>query len=61
MMMGMWFLSSAIGNYMSGYLGTFYDSMPRESFFGLMAILSIGAAIAMAAFNKPLRSTLGDH
>ena len=61
MMMGMWFLSSAIGNYLSGYLGTFYDSMPRESFFGLMAILSIGAAISMALFNKPLRSVLGDH
>lgn len=61
MMMGMWFLSSFFGNYLSGYLGTFYDSMSRESFFGMMAILSIVAAISMAAFNKPLRSALGDH
>ncbi|MBC7659946.1 MAG: peptide MFS transporter [Chitinophagaceae bacterium] len=61
MMMGMWFFSSFIGNYMSGWLGTFYESMSRESFFGLMAALSIFAAVSMAAFNKPLRSSLGDH
>ena len=61
MMMGMWFLSSFAGNYLSGYLGTFYEKMPKENFFGLMAVLSIVAAIAMAAFNKPLRSALGDR
>jgi POT family proton-dependent oligopeptide transporter len=61
MMMGMWFLSSFIGNYLSGYLGTYYEKMPKESFFGLMAVLSVAAAISMAAFNKPLRSAIGDR
>ncbi|RYZ73848.1 MAG: MFS transporter [Proteobacteria bacterium] len=61
MMMGMWFLSSAFGNYLSGYLGTYYEKMPKEYFFGLMAVLSVVAAIAMAAFNKPLRKTIGEH
>jgi POT family proton-dependent oligopeptide transporter len=61
MMMGMWFLSSFAGNYLSGYLGTYYTTMPRESFFTLMAALAIIAAIAMAAFNKPLKSALGNH
>ncbi len=61
MMMGMWFLSSFAGNYLSGYLGTYYTTMPRESFFTLMAVLAIIAAIAMAAFNKPLKSALGNH
>ncbi len=61
MMMGMWFLSSFFGNYLSGFVGTFYESMSRESFFGLMVALSVGAAFAMAAFNKPLRKSLGDH
>ena len=59
MMMGMWFLSSFFGNYLSGYVGSFYETMSRESFFTLMVVLSLGAAIAMAAFNKPLKKALG--
>ena len=37
MMMGVWFLSSFFGNYMTGFLGTFYDRMPKQSFFTLDA------------------------
>jgi POT family proton-dependent oligopeptide transporter len=59
MMMGMWFLSSMFGNYLSGYLGTFYSTMSKGSFFTIMAVLAAIAAVAMAAFNKPLRSALG--
>lgn len=59
MMMGMWFLSSFIGNYLSGYLGTFYEVMPKSDFFGLMAGLAVAAALAMGAFNKPLKAALG--
>jgi POT family proton-dependent oligopeptide transporter len=61
MMMGMWFLSSFLGNYLSGYLGTFYSTMSKGSFFTMMAVLAAIAAVAMAAFNKPLRSALGHH
>jgi POT family proton-dependent oligopeptide transporter len=59
MMMGMWFLSSFIGNYLSGYIGTFYEKMPRSNFFGLMAVLAVASAAAMGAFNKPLKQALG--
>lgn len=61
MMMGMWFLSSFIGNYLSGYLGTFYETMSKTSFFGLMAVLAVIAGLAMLAFNRPLKSALGNH
>lgn len=61
MLMGMWFLSSFIGNYLSGFLGTFYDKMDKPSFFGMLAILSAVAALAMFAFNKPLRAALGNR
>ncbi|MCX6131500.1 MAG: peptide MFS transporter [Proteobacteria bacterium] len=61
MMMGMWFLSSFVGNYMSGYLGSFYETMPKTNFFGLMAVLAALAGLAMAAFNKPLKSALGNN
>ena len=61
MMMGMWFLSSFVGNYLSGFLGTFYDKMDKPSFFGMLALLSGVAAVAMFAFNKPLKTALGNR
>jgi POT family proton-dependent oligopeptide transporter len=61
MLMGMWFLSSFVGNYLSGFLGTFYSRMDKPSFFGMLALLSGIAAIAMFAFNKPLRAALGNR
>ena len=48
MMMGMWFLSSFFGNYMSGYLGTYYEKMPKSSFFLMLAVLGM---ISGAAFR----------
>ena len=43
MMMGMWFLSSFFGNYLSGYIGTFYEKMPKESFFMLLCVIGLAA------------------
>jgi proton-dependent oligopeptide transporter, POT family len=59
MLMGMWFLSSFIGNYMSGFLGTFYETMPKEAFFGMLAALAILTGVIMWLFNRPLRNWLG--
>jgi len=59
MMMGMWFLSSFFGGLLSGYLGYFYDKMPKESFFLILTVLGLATAAAMWAFNKPLKRALG--
>jgi len=59
MMMGVWFLSSFFGNYLSGWLGTFYGRVPREAFFLLLAALGAGAGLAILAFNRPLKRALG--
>jgi POT family proton-dependent oligopeptide transporter len=60
MMMGMWFLSSFFGNYMSGYLGTFYGETQIEHvrFFGILAGLGFGSGLLMWMFNPPLRRAL---
>ncbi len=55
MMMGVWFLSSFFGNYLSGYLGTFWGKMPREHFFLLLSGLSFAAGLAFFALIKPLQ------
>jgi POT family proton-dependent oligopeptide transporter len=59
MLMGMWFLSSFFGNYMSGFLGTFYETMSKQAFFGMLSALGFVAALAFLAFNKPLRRAIG--
>jgi POT family proton-dependent oligopeptide transporter len=59
LMMGVWFLSSFFGNYLSGYLGTFWEKMPKERFFLLMFGLSFGAGLAFFALRKPLKRAMG--
>jgi POT family proton-dependent oligopeptide transporter len=59
MMMGVWFLSSFFGNYLSGYLGTFWEKMSKENFFLLMSALSFAAGLAFFALLKPLKKAIG--
>jgi POT family proton-dependent oligopeptide transporter len=59
MLMGMWFLSNFIGNYFTGYLGTFYEKMPRDAFFILLGGLGLAAGAAIFVLGKPLRSAMG--
>jgi POT family proton-dependent oligopeptide transporter len=59
MLMGMWFLSSFFGNFLSGYLGTYYEKMSRESFFLMLAALGVAAGVAIFALRTPLRKAIG--
>jgi proton-dependent oligopeptide transporter, POT family len=59
MMMGMWFVSSFLGNTLSGYIGVLYTRLPKEGFFLLLTALGVGAGLAMWAFNKPIRRAIG--
>lgn len=59
LLMGMWFMSSFFGNYLSGYIGSFYSVIPKTHFFLLLTVLGVTAGIAIAAFNRPLRRAIG--
>ena len=61
MMMGMWLASSFFGNFLSGWIGTFYDDMSKTSFFLLLCAIGVGTGAAMWAFNRPLKRALGGH
>jgi POT family proton-dependent oligopeptide transporter len=52
-MMGIWFLSTSIGNWLSGKAASLYSSMPLPSLFGYVAAFSLGAAVVMALLIKP--------
>ena len=52
-MMGIWFLSTSIGNWLAGEAASFYSSMPLPTLFGTVAALTIGAAVVLALLIKP--------
>ncbi len=60
MMMGVWLATSFIGNFLAGYLGTFWSSMTKGDFFLLLAIISATGGLIIALLNRPLRALLQD-
>jgi POT family proton-dependent oligopeptide transporter len=60
MMMGMWFLSSFFGNYLSGYLGSFYGTMPKDAFFSILVVLGIVVGLFFFAAEKSMKKIIGD-
>ena len=59
MLMGMWFLSSFFGNYLSGFIGGFYGTMSKETFFAMLLAMGVGSGLIFFAANKPLRKIIG--
>jgi POT family proton-dependent oligopeptide transporter len=59
MMMGIWFLSSFLGNFASGVLGLLYTRWSPEAFFLLLTFLGVAAGVAIWLFNRPLRAAMG--
>jgi POT family proton-dependent oligopeptide transporter len=58
MMMGMWLISYAIGNFFAGYLGSFWEKMSMTSFFLVAAAIPILAGFAIWTFDKRLKPIL---
>jgi POT family proton-dependent oligopeptide transporter len=58
MMMGMWFISSFVGNFLSGYIGIFYERWSKDQFFLFLMVLGLAAGVAIWAFNAPLRKAM---
>jgi POT family proton-dependent oligopeptide transporter len=59
MLMGMWFFSSFAGNFLSGYLGTYYEKMSQQSFFFGLAALGVAAGLSIFSLRRPLKNALG--
>jgi POT family proton-dependent oligopeptide transporter len=52
-MMGIWFLSTSIGNWLAGRAASLYSSMPLPSLFGSVAAFTVVAAVVLAFLVKP--------
>jgi POT family proton-dependent oligopeptide transporter len=57
--MGIWFLSTSIGNWLAGKLPALYTGMPLPNLFGSVAAFSIVAAVLLAILIKPTVKLMG--
>jgi POT family proton-dependent oligopeptide transporter len=53
MMMGLWFVSISIGDYLAGTAASVYESMPLPLLFGVVAGISLAAAVLLALLIRP--------
>ncbi len=61
LLMGVWFLSSFFGNSLAGTIGMYYERMPQEKFFALLAVLGVAAGLAILALQKPIKKAIGGN
>lgn len=58
MFMGVWFLSSFFGNYLAGFIGSYYDRMSNQNYFAIMVAMSVVAVVMFIAPRKLLAKWL---
>ena len=59
MMMGVWFLSSFLGNYAAGFLGRYWEKMTKDFFFLMIAAIALAAGLAILMILRPLKRAIG--
>jgi POT family proton-dependent oligopeptide transporter len=55
LMMGVWFLATAFGNKLAGWVAGFFDVVPVARLFLLVALAGIGASFLLALLIRPMR------
>jgi proton-dependent oligopeptide transporter, POT family len=60
MMMGVWLATSFVGNFIGGWLGSYWTAMNKMHFFLMIAGVAALAGFVILAFNRPLRAALKD-
>jgi proton-dependent oligopeptide transporter, POT family len=58
LMMGVWFLSNALGNKLAGWAAGFFSTMPLPTLFATVAAVTLAAALALTMLVKPVRNLM---
>ena len=58
--MGLWLGTSFLGNLMSGWLGSFWDSMGKTLFFLMVALIAVLASVGTWVCYQPLKAVHKD-
>jgi proton-dependent oligopeptide transporter, POT family len=59
MMMGCWFCAAFAGNYAAGYVGRYWEIMPKDLFFLMIAAIVAAAGLVLLVILRPLRNAMG--
>jgi POT family proton-dependent oligopeptide transporter len=54
LMMGVWFLAAAVGNFIGGRLSTLYEAWRLPNLFGIVAAVGIASGILLLLFSRPI-------
>ena len=56
--MGIWFLSTSIGEWLAGRAGSLFESVPLQKLFGISGIVPIVAAVILMLLVKPTKKLM---
>jgi POT family proton-dependent oligopeptide transporter len=59
LVMGVWFLSLSVGNYLGGRIASHYEALPLANLFWLIAAFGLGAGLILALLVKPTKALMG--
>jgi proton-dependent oligopeptide transporter, POT family len=59
LMMGVWFLSMSVGDYISGRLASVYETFPLPQLFGLVAVFCIVVGLLLVFLLRPMKKLMG--
>ncbi len=57
-LMGCWFVATAVGGYLAGFLGVYWSRILHSQFFLLVAGIALVAALLLLAVKRPLQAAL---
>ncbi len=57
--MGIWFLSLSVGNYLGGRMSALYESLSLATLFGVVAAFAIASGLVLAVFRNPIKRLMG--
>ncbi|MGH3117561.1 MAG: peptide MFS transporter [Vicinamibacterales bacterium] len=58
-MMGVWFLSISLGNFIGGRVAGFFETFPLPRLFGAVCLTTAASALALTLLVRPIRNLMG--
>jgi POT family proton-dependent oligopeptide transporter len=58
LIMGVWYLSISVGNYMAGMASSVYETMPLTTLFTIVTVTAFAAGLVLALLVRPMRRML---
>ena len=59
LMMGVWFLSISVGDYIGGRLASVYEVFPLPTLFGIVAGFCIVVGVLLVLLFRPMKRLMG--